>query len=189
MSLDRLVEEVRVRSRSDVEAEKARAGEAVRKIMAERDAELKRIAEEGARSVALETARIRARELAKARVEGRKLVFAARRRAADRAIADARERLQGYTASKEYADLLEQLYEHAVARLGKSVRLIGRAEDAAILKSLQGKGPAPGTAPILGGLIAESADKSRRLDLSFDELLRRREDELLALARPVGTGG
>ncbi len=189
MSLDRLVEEVRARSRAEVKAEKARTLEASRQVVAERDAELRRLAEEAASAVAAEAGRIRSAEVAKARGEGRKLVFEARKRTADRAIADARERLEAYTGSKEYADLLERLYEHAVARLGKPVRLLGRPEDAALLKGLQGKGSAPGTAPILGGLIAESADGNRRLDLSFDELLRRREDDLLALARAPGASG
>ncbi|MGI0053009.1 MAG: hypothetical protein ACRECR_01955, partial [Thermoplasmata archaeon] len=81
----------------------------------------------------------------------------------------------------EYAGLLERMYLLAIDRLGKDARISGRAEDAARLKSIAGKGFQPTPRPIRGGLVAESADGARRLTLSFDELLRLREDRVRRL--------
>jgi vacuolar-type H+-ATPase subunit E/Vma4 len=189
MSLERLVEEVRRRSESELEAERASFAEEARKILAKRDDELKGIAQEAERSLALETARIQTTETARAKVEGRKLVFEARQRAAERSLQDARRRLGDFTGSPEYAALLKRLYRYALQRLGKPVRVFGRPEDAAVLKTLAGKGYSAGPVAIAGGVIAESSDGSRRLDLSFGELLRRREDDLLDLARTAGAKG
>jgi len=71
--------------------------------------------------------------------------------------------------------------EVATATLGKQVRISGRAEDAAALAKVAGKAFDPTPQPILGGLVAETTDRSRRLTLSFDELLRLREDEVREL--------
>lgn len=189
MSLERLVEEVRRRSESELAAERARFAEEAKKILAQRDAELAAIARESERSTALETARIRTSETARAKVEGRKVVFEARQRAAERSLDEARARLAEFADSSEYAALMKRLYGYAVERLGKPLRLAGRSEDLSILRALAGKGVSTDPLPISGGIVAETSDSTRRLDLSFEELLRRREDALLELARSAGAKG
>jgi vacuolar-type H+-ATPase subunit E/Vma4 len=189
MSLERLVEEVRRRSESELESERARFAEEARQILSKRESDLRALSEEAARLTELETARIRTTETARAKVEGRKLVFESRQRAAERSLEDARRRLGEYTDSEEYPSLLKRLFEYAVDRLGKPVRVSGRAEDAAVLKGIAGKGFSSEPVPTSGGIIAESGDGSRRLDLSFEELMRRREDDLLELARTAGAKG
>ncbi|MGP8076580.1 MAG: hypothetical protein ACLP8Y_07620 [Thermoplasmata archaeon] len=62
--------------------------------------------------------------------------------------------------------------------LGKQLRISGRAEDAALLQKVAGKSFDPTPQSIVGGLVAETPDGSRRLNLSFDELLRLREDRV-----------
>lgn len=189
MSLERLVEEVRRRSESDLEAERSRFAESARQILAQREAAVRAVAQESDRAIAQETARLRAAETARAKGEARKLLFEARQRSAQRSLDDARRRLTEHTSEEEYAALLKRLYDFALGRLGKPIRVAGRAEDAAVLRSIAGRGFASDPVPITGGLIAESGDGDRRLDLSFEELLRRREDDLLALARSTGKDG
>lgn len=190
MSLDRLVEEVRRLAAQEVEGERARFEETTRHLLEERAAALKAIQETSQTSTAQEAARIRSAGIARARVESRQLVFEARQRAAERTVADARRRLGEFAGSPEYPALLKELYGHAVGLLGKPLKLSGRAEDASLLKGLAGKGAAPPEEiPVLGGLVAATPDGRRRLDLSFDELLRRREDGVLALARGAGAPG
>jgi vacuolar-type H+-ATPase subunit E/Vma4 len=69
----------------------------------------------------------------------------------------------------------------ATSTLGKQLKITGRAEDAAVLAKVAGKSFDPAPQPILGGLIAETPDGRRRLNLSFDELLRLNEDRLREL--------
>ncbi|HEV2428579.1 MAG TPA: hypothetical protein VGV64_01875 [Thermoplasmata archaeon] len=189
MSLERLVEEVRRRSESELEAARAGFTEEARRLLEKREAELKAIDREAERLTALESARIRSQETARAKVTARKLVFEARQRAAVRSLEDARRRLADFTESEAYETLLERLYDYALDRLGKPLKVSGRAEDAARLRSIAGRGFLAEPVAIDGGLVAESSDGSRRLDLSFGELLRRREDRLLDLARGAGARG
>ena len=69
----------------------------------------------------------------------------------------------------------------ATSTLGRQVRVSGRTEDAVVLQKVAGRSFDPEPRPILGGLIAETPDRSRRLNLSFDELLRFREDQIREL--------
>ena len=183
MSLERLVDEVRHRAEAELEAERARIAEEERTILREGDAARRAIADEAARATEAEAAKLLTGEVARAKVEARKLLFEARQRALERSLADARRRLGELAGTDEYAALVKRLFAYAVERLGKPVRVSGRSEDAALLKSVAGRSAVAVPVPIAGGIIVESGDGSRRLDLSFDELLRRREDELLDLAR------
>jgi vacuolar-type H+-ATPase subunit E/Vma4 len=93
-------------------------------------------------------------------------------------IGQTRAILSGFANSPEYAKVVKRMVTYASDRLGKPTKVMGRAEDAALLKKLAGPSFDPTPQPILGGVIAESADGSRRLNLSFDELLRLREDKV-----------
>jgi len=66
-------------------------------------------------------------------------------------------------------------------RLGRSTRVSGRADDAALLTRLAGKSFDAAPRPILGGIVAETPDGRRRLDLSFDELMRQHADAVRGL--------
>ncbi|MCI4349050.1 MAG: hypothetical protein L3J93_02370 [Thermoplasmata archaeon] len=184
MSLERLVEEVRRRSDEDLSKEQARFAAEAQKLLDLRANQLEDIGRDARRRTAIEEARVRSGRVARAKLDGRRLVFEAREAAAQAALREIRSKLGDLADSDAYAPLLRRMYAYALGRLGKPVRLAGRSEDAQLLRALVGRsGGAPGTLPVLGGFVAESADGSRRLDLTFDELLRRREDRVLELAR------
>jgi vacuolar-type H+-ATPase subunit E/Vma4 len=111
----------------------------------------------------------------------RKLTYEAREQQLGEALQQVWTMLASVPKEADYPQVLKRMYATAVDELGKSVRVYGRAEDAAALKAVAGKNFDDRTAPILGGLIAETPDGNRRLNLSLDELLRRREDELREL--------
>jgi V/A-type H+-transporting ATPase subunit E len=181
MSLERLVEEIRTRAERELEEEANRARLEEAEIATERDQKLQRLRDEGRRSVETEAARERTQRLASAKVQARKLVHEARERKTNEFLGEARQALADYTESAEYPQVLKRMYAVATERLGKSIRVMGRAEDASALKSVAGKAFDETPVPIVGGLIAETTDGSRRLNLSFDELLRLRESEVRAL--------
>ena len=113
----------------------------------------------------------------------RKLLYEARERRLVSAIGETRALLQGTLRSGRYPAVLRRMVAAASDSLGKPLRISGRGEDAVLLAKAAGKSFDPTPQPILGGLVAETPDGSRRLNLSFDELLRLREDrvrELLA---------
>ncbi|MHB8352606.1 MAG: V-type ATP synthase subunit E [Thermoplasmata archaeon] len=181
MTLDGLLGEMRARADAEFATAQSEAAAEAARITSERDRQVSEIQAESTRRAELEADRERTRTLAGARMQARKIQYEAREQALLEALAGVRRQLTDFTTTDDYEAVLERMYDAAVERLGKDVRISGRAADAAALKALAGKAFLAAPVPILGGLIAESADGSRRLSLSLDELLRLREDRVRKL--------
>jgi vacuolar-type H+-ATPase subunit E/Vma4 len=136
---------------------------------------------DGQRQTDLDAHRERSQKIANAKLTARKLTYEAREKQTSDRLQQVRATLSAYADSDEYPQVVKRMYALAVERLGKQVKVSGRAADASLLKSVAGKAFDDTPAPILGGLIAETSDRSRRLNLSFDELLRLREDQVRTL--------
>lgn len=183
MSLETLVEEIRRRGEADLAAVTANRDTESAQIIAETDRRLDEIHAESARSLEAEVVREHAQRIAAAKLQARKMLYEAREKRLEGALAETRGLLTEYTRSPQYPAVLRRMLTVATDTLGKPVRISGRAEDAPLLSKLAGKSFDPTAQPIVGGLIATTPDGSRQLNLSFDELLRLREDrvrELLA---------
>ena len=183
MALEDLVEEIRRRGEAEIEKIRSAGSAEEARIRKEREQKLVEIRTQAARSAEVEAAREKAQRLAAAKLKSRKLLYEARERRLEHAVAETRTLLQEFTTSREYDTVLRQMVDVASRALGKQFRVSGRAEDASRLARVAGKAFDPTPQPILGGVVVETTDGARRLNLSFDELLRLREDrvrELLA---------
>lgn len=181
MSLESLVDEIRRRGESELAGIEGEARAEAAKIAAERDQRVAALREEAAKATETEVARERAHRLAAAKLAARKLLYEAREQRLARAIDETRKLLAEFTGSPAYAGVLRRMFTTASAQLGKPVRVSGRPADAALLGKIAGKAFDPKPRNILGGLVAETPDGRRRLDLSFDELLRLRGDRIREL--------
>ncbi len=183
MPLESLVEEIRRRGEADVAALRASTAAEVARIDGERDRQVAAIRTEARQAGEREAARERAQRLAGAKLAARKLLYEAREARLQRALEETRELLLEFAGSPAYAGVLKRMIATATDELGRTVRIRGRADDAATLGRLAGKSFDPAAEPILGGIVAETPDGRRRLNLSFDELLRLRSDRVRALFR------
>ena len=181
MSLDKLVEEIRARVDAEVAQEQARSDAEATRLAAERDREIAELREQSARRTEREVEQDRAQKLASARLQARKMVYESREREMERSLGETRHLLEQFTRTKEYGQVLRHMHHVATTELGHAIRVSGRKEDQALLESIAGKSYAKTPVPILGGLIAETSNGARRLDLSFDELMRLREDRVRAV--------
>jgi len=181
MSLDRLIEEIRSRSEAELRTRAAQQADQEAAVVADRDTRVAAVRAQTKRTAELEIARERTQKLASAKLQSRKLVYEAEETRMTSALGQTRELLENFTDSDEYPKVLKRMIGYATDVLGKSAKVSGRPADAALLKKLAGAGFDPTAQPILGGLVAESADGARRLNLSFDELLRLREDRVRQL--------
>ncbi len=181
MPLETLVEEIRAHGESELHAIAERRDAELATISTERDRAVGALREASARTLEAEAARERAQRLAAAHLEARRSLYEAREALLDDGFAATREALRRFAQGSDYPGVLRRMIASATDRLGRSVRLSGRAEDASVLARLAGKAFDDTARPILGGVIAETPDGRRRLDLSFDELLRQRADAVRAL--------
>ena len=178
MSLESLVDEIRRRGEADLAAITAQRDSERAKIVAERDRRLAELRSASARATEAEVDRERAQGIAAAKLQARKLLYEAREERLEGALRETRALLEEYTRSAQYPLVLKRMVAAANSALGKQLRISGRAEDGSTLAKVAGKSFDPTPQPILGGLIAETPDGSRRLNLTFDELLRLREDRV-----------
>ena len=174
MSLETLVEEIRRRGVADLATVTANREAESAKIVADRDRSVEALRAESARATELEIAQERAQRVAAAKLSARKYLYEAREQRLEAGLEETRGLLAEYTRSPQYPSVLKRMVNAASDTLGKPLRIQGRAEDAAVLAKVAGKSFDPTPQPILGGLVAETPDGSRRLNLSFDELLRLR---------------
>jgi vacuolar-type H+-ATPase subunit E/Vma4 len=183
MTLDSLVEEIRRRGAEEARTIADEESAALGAIARDRDARIEEMRRASAAAGAAEIARERAQRLAAAKLESRKKLYEARERRLVRSVAATRELLADFTRTPAYAGVLARMLDAAADELGKTVKVMGRAEDASLLAKVAGKSFDPTPVPIVGGLVARTPSGDRQLNLSFDELLRLREDrvrELLA---------
>jgi vacuolar-type H+-ATPase subunit E/Vma4 len=183
MSLESLVEEIREHAEAELKETVERQQAEAAKINGDRERRIAEIRAAGQRAAEAEVARERAQRIAAAKLGARKELYEAREARLENGLKETRELLVDFTTSAAYPAVLKRMVEAAGASLGRQIRVSGRAEDAPLLAKVAGRAFDPTPRPILGGIVAETTDQSRRLNLSFDELLRLREDrvrELLA---------
>lgn len=180
MSLDSLVAEIRSRTEAEIARIAAATDSEEARIVADRDQRIATFHEESVRATDQEVARLRTQRLAAAKVSARKQLYESRERWLQTGLDATRQLLSDYTKSDRYGATLRKMVTLATDELGKQARISGRAEDAAALSKAAGKLFDPTPRPILGGIVAETSDGRRRLNLSLDELFRLREDPLRA---------
>jgi vacuolar-type H+-ATPase subunit E/Vma4 len=181
MSLESLVEEIRRHGEAEEQAIRARQTEETSRLVADRDRRVAEIELQSRKATDGEVARERAQRLAAAKLKARKALYEAREARLTAAIAETRALLGQYTKSAAYPAVLKRMVETATSELGGKIKVSGRAEDAGTLQKAAGKAFDPAPRAILGGIVAETVDGNRRLNLSFDELLRLREDKVREL--------
>lgn len=181
MSLENLVDEIRARGEAELRALGESRARDEASLAADRDRRIDALRAEGARTTELEVARLRAQRLAAANLAARKLLYAAREQRLARSLEETRTKLAEFTEEAEYSAVLKRMVAAASAALGSSIKVTGRTDDAALLRRIAGKSFDASPRAILGGLVAETPDGRRRLDFSFDELLRLRGDKVREL--------
>ncbi len=181
MSLERLVAEIESRAQQEIASEQARFEKERAEILADRARRIETIRTEAQRRVAQDAARERTRRIAGARLEAKKLGYEYQEARTKQLLESVKTRLADYAGTPDYPKLIKRMYAAAVSRLGKDLTVRGRAEDAKLLRSVAGSGFDDTPVPVTVVFVAETSDGTRRLNLTFDELLRLREDDLRSL--------
>jgi len=181
MTLERLIAEIRARGERELAEETQKFAAEKTRLETDRAARLAAITNDFQARTETDARRERSQRVAGAHMQARKLEYEAQERAMAASLDAVRNLLREFTESDEYPEVLRRMYLVATDELGKDVRISGRAEDAAVLKPLAGRSFDSAPASILGGLIAATPQGDRRLTLSFDELLRLREDRVRSL--------
>jgi vacuolar-type H+-ATPase subunit E/Vma4 len=112
-----------------------------------------------------------------AKLQAKKLIFGATEKMLESNLGAVKRSLAEWAQTKEYQDLLPRLARYASNRLGGEISVICRPSDAQILKNA-GVEVAASNLNSIGGFKAEKKDGTLELDLTFEEILRNREEEI-----------
>jgi len=179
MGVDALLKEVedrRKKALEALEAEYSAKREEVNKRTAEQVAYIMESAKKEAVTLAQkEVTRIEGA----AKLQSKKLLFDATEKLLENNIAALRDALVELAASPAYAELLGRMAKYASKRLGGKIAVTCRKQDEAALKAAGAK-IASTNLNAIGGFRADSEDGTLELDLTFEEILRGREDEVRA---------
>jgi len=179
MGVDTLLKEVedrRNKAIQAIEAEYSAKREEVKKRSTEQAAYLMESAKKEAVTLAQkETTRVEGA----AKLQSKKLIFDATEKLLENNIAGLRDALAEYASSPAYSELLAKMAKYASMRLGGKIAVTCRKQDEAALKAAGAKVAATNLNSI-GGFKADSENGSLELDLTFEEILRGREDEVRA---------
>ena len=133
-----------------------------------------------------ETAKRQAQELSQrekiridgaAKLQAKKMIFDATEKMLESNLGALKQTLAEWASSKEYQDLLPKMVKYASKRLGGEIRVICRQADAVALKKA-GVEIASSNLNAIAGFKAERKDGTLELDLTFDEILRGREEDV-----------
>ncbi len=179
MGIDALLKEVEDRRRKALEALEAEYSAKREEVKKRTDEQLAYLSEsarrEGASLAQKETTKVEGA----AKLQAKKLTFDATERLLESNTENLRQALAEFAASSSYPEILPKMVRYASKRLGGKIGVICRKADESALKKA-GVKIVSTDLTALGGFKAESEDRTLELDLTFEEILRSRQDDVRA---------
>ncbi len=111
-----------------------------------------------------------------ARSKAKRIVFDAINENMDSTFSSIREEFASFTQKDDYKKTIEKMVRFAKKELGKDISVSCRNQDNRLFEEL--KVPILSNIDTLGGIIATNNDGNKELDLTFEEILRTREDDI-----------
>jgi V/A-type H+/Na+-transporting ATPase subunit E len=179
MGVDALLREVEERRRKALETLEAEYSSKREEVKKRTDEQIAYVMESARREATAVSQREKTKIQGAAKLQTKKVMFDATEKMLENNISALNQALVELAASSAYPDLLGRMARYASKRLGGKITVTCRKADEATLKAA---GVKIGSVNLntIGGFIAESEDGTLELDLTFEELLRGREEEVRA---------
>lgn len=111
-----------------------------------------------------------------ARSKAKRIVFDAINENMNSTFSSIRQELTNFTQKDEYKKTLEKMIKYAKKELGKDITVSCRNDDNKVFEEM--KIQIDSNINTLGGIIATNKEGNKELDLTFEEILRTREDDI-----------
>jgi V/A-type H+/Na+-transporting ATPase subunit E len=166
MGLESVIEELLTQGRSEVEDIRRAARAEREKILSDTRAEGAKLLELREREAKEAADRLRVQALARAELEGKKIVLSARKALLDEVYSKVLEKLARLPEGDQWLRSLLQ----ANAAEWRNGKVSSNARDAETVRTIVG-GNFDGTIDCVGGFVIDSVDGTHRTDLRFETLL------------------
>ncbi len=179
MGVDALLKEVEDRRKKALEALEAEYAAKRDEVKKRTEEQLAYIMENAKKEAAVASQREKIRIQGASKLQAKKIMFDATEKMLESNIGALKQSLAELASSPAYPELLQKMARYASKRLGGKIAVTCRKADEATLKAAGAK-VASADLNSMGGFVADSEDGTLELDLTFEELLRGREDDVRA---------
>lgn len=176
MSIETFLLEIENRKKRELESLDKDLAEKKSKLQIDLDITLKELQEKYANEAKVKSEREYARIIEAGKLQAKKIMFDAINENMESAFEIITKEIENYTKGTQYKKALETMVNSAKKKLGQNITVHCRDEDKSALKEMGitiGK-----SIKTLGGIVAENKEGTKELDLTFEELLRTREDQI-----------
>jgi V/A-type H+/Na+-transporting ATPase subunit E len=179
MGVDALLKEVEERRKKAIEALESEYSAKREEVKKRTEEQLSYVMESAKKEAATLAQKEKTRIEGASKLQAKKMIFDATEKLLENNISALREALAELAASPAYSELLTRMARYASKRLGGKIVVTCRKADET---ALRGAGATIGSTNLnaIGGFKADSEDGTLELDLTFEEILRSREDEVRA---------
>ena len=176
MSIETFLLEIENRKKRELESLDKDLADKKSKLQNEMDMTVREIQEKFANEAKIKSEREHARIIEAAKLEAKKIMFDAINANMQSAFDFIKKELGNYVRGPQYKKALETMVNSSKHKLGQNIVVHCREEDKAALKEM---GVVTGDSiKTLGGILVENKEGTKELDLTFEELLRTREDQI-----------
>ena len=176
MSIDQFVDEIQNRKKNELADLDKKLNDKKSEIDAKKNSAVKELKENYANEAKTKAEREGARIVEAGKLEAKKILFDAINKNLDSTFDVIKKELDGYSKKPEYKQVLQKLIVYSKKVLAKKIIIHCREEDKSFFKDKDIK--IGSVIQTLGGIIAENKEKTKEIDLTFEELLRNNEDEI-----------
>ncbi len=169
----------------EIENKKEREVSLLESTLAEKKSEIKRTKETTIKEIEeryIQEAKVKsqkefARIVEAAKLTAKKILFEAINANMESTFDIIKQEMKNNVQNPEYKNLLKKMINFTKNTLGSDIIIHCRTDDNSIIKELNV--PISGSSiNTLGGILSENKEGTRELDLTFEELLRTREDDV-----------
>jgi len=180
LSAETFLREIENRKRKELEALDRDLAEKKEALLRDKNVRIQELQERYKREARLKSEREATRIVEAARLQAKRIIFETMDVNMNSAFDVIRQELKNYTKNTQYKKTLREMIDVAKKRLGQDLLVHCRKEDRNLLKDI---GVSLSNNPIqtLGGIIVENKQGTMELDLTFEELLRTREEDIRAI--------
>ena len=175
MSIDKFVTEIQNRKKNDLAELDKKLSDKKSETATKKNSAVKELKENYANEAKTNAEREGARIVEAGKLEAKKILFNAINKNLDSTFDVIRKELDDYSKKPEYKQVIQKLVDYSKKVLAKELVVRCREEDKQFFKSGVKVGS---TIQTLGGFIAENKEGTKEIDLTFEELLRSKEDEI-----------
>ena len=175
--LDVFIQEIENRKEQDIQILEKKLSEKKEEIRRTKETTIRELQNQYSEEAKIKSQKEYARIVEASRLQAKKILFESINENMDSTFDIIKQEMKNYVQKPDYKNLLKKMITFSKNTLGQDAIIHCRANDNSILKEMD----IPIVDPplnTLGGIVAEDKQGTRELDLTFEELLRTKEDDV-----------